>query len=184
MQNNNDPAHITERISTNSLLIRNPKKKFIVFTIIGFLWMFIVRSITKPYYEIIGKLIHARNALLEIIIALFFIFLYLLIVYCCFHFMTRIRSIGVYSGGIIFEGTNKIFLPKTSVSKIHMVKNKNGHNILRILFYTRHSGIYSLNFINPETIRVMNTCFNLNERTPIEKNGTKKDEVRLIFKLP
>lgn len=182
MQNNNDPIHITERISINSLLIKNPKKKFIVFTIIGFLWMLTVRSITKPYHEIIGKLIHARNTLLEIIMALFFIFLYLLIVYGCFHFITRIRSIGVYSGGIIFEGTNKIFLPKTSVSEIHIVKNKTGHNILRILFYTRHSGIYSLNFINQETIKVINVSFNLNELTPI-KTRTKKDEVRLIFKL-
>ncbi|WP_160139329.1 hypothetical protein [Chryseobacterium sp. c4a] len=183
MKNNNDPTHITERISVRSLLIRNPKKKFIVFVIIGFLWMLTVRNITEPYHETIGKLIHTRNALLEIIIALFFIFLYLLIVYVYFHFTSRIRSIGVYSDGIVFEGTNKIFLPETSVSEIHIVKNKTGHNILRMLFYTRHSEIFSLNFINPEIIRVMNTCFNLNERTPTVKTGTKKDEVRLIFKL-
>lgn len=183
MQDNNDPVHIAERISVHSLLIRNPKKKFIVFTVIGFLWMLTVRNITEPYHESIGKLIHAGNALLEIIIALFFIFFYLLIVYGYFHFASRIRSIGIYSDGIIFEGINKTFLPETSVSEIHMVKNKNGHNILRILFYTRHSGIYSLNFINQETIRVMNTCFNLNERTPTVKTGTKNDEIRLIFKL-
>lgn len=183
LQVNNIQGNNTTHFDVSSFLIKNPKIKFFIFTVIGFLWMFFFRNIIQPYQNEIGMITRTKNAFLEIITTLPFLLLYCCLVYAYFYYTAKIKKIELLDKELKFEGSREVILPKNSINEIHVIENSVGHKVLRILFYTENRNLYSLNFITPQAIQYISTYFKLDQLSPEIASGRKKEEIKKIFKL-
>lgn len=183
LQANDSHGNNTTHFNVSSFLIKNPKIKFLIFAVIGFLWMFFFRHMMQPYQNEIGIITRTKNAFLEIITTLPFLLLYSCLVYAYFYYIAKIKKIELLDKELKFKGSRDVILSKSSINEIHIIENSVGHKVLRILFYTENRNVYSLNFITPQTIRYFNIYFKLDELSPEITSGMKKEEIKKIFKL-
>lgn len=172
-----------ERIPVSSFLIKNPKIKFIIFCVLGFAFMLFFRNITEPFKSDIGLITRTRNAFLEILVTLPFLFLYCFLVYFYFYFTSGIKTIELSPDTLNFKGSQQTILLKREVNEVHVVENAADHKILRILFYTKDKNTYSLNFVTPKVVNAIGNYWEVDTLSPEIAVGTNKNQIKKIYKL-
>ncbi|ASW74477.2 hypothetical protein IQ37_13305 [Chryseobacterium piperi] len=183
LKENTGVVNTSGDLFVNSFFIKNPKLQFLVFAVLGFAVMFLFRILIEPYKAEIGLITRTRNAFLEIIVTLPFLFLYLFLVYTYFSYTAKIKKIAFTAETLKFEGNKIIPLPKKSIQEIHIIENSVYNRAIRILFYTHDKNLYSLNFITPDIVDHIKKYFKLEQFSSEITAGTKKEEVKKIFKL-
>lgn len=173
----------TVSFTVNSFLIKNPKMQFVFFTTVGFLWMFFFRNMMQFYKDDIGMFIHAKNALLEIIMAVPFLFIYGGLVYAYFYYTAKIENIELTDKYLKFEGRRKVVIYKNSITEIHVIENNIVQKVVRILIYTNDRNLYSLNFMTLKTIQYITAYFKLEQLSSECRKGIRKEEISRKFKF-
>ncbi|SDJ91880.1 hypothetical protein [Chryseobacterium jejuense] len=176
-------ANTDEQILVNSFLIKNPKVKFIIFVIIGFAFMLLFRNIIAPYKNDIGIITRTKNAFLEILVTLPFLFLYCSLVYLYFYFTSGIKVIELTRDALTFKGSQQFILLKKQIHEVHVVENAADQKVLRILFYTTDKNTYSLNFVTPKFVNSISNYWKLDGFSPEITVGTNKNQIKKIYKL-
>ena len=127
------------RINNKTIFVISPTIQFIIYMLIGFLFLFICRSALQPYKQTLASFTNSKGALLEIISTIPFVFTYLTIIYFVFNAITRIKEIEFNEENLIFKGTIKTILNKKSIKKIYFFENLINENTYRIVFATENN---------------------------------------------